>query len=178
MDTPAERAKAAAEQLAAAGQAITARAVRQASGVKMSLAADVAREWNEARDQEVESPDVPPTIQLRVEAIWREAYTLARREFDAERAGWMARIETAGRELAELTTDLDDMQAQRDAAHQDAKRAAEVVDEARARIATAEAQTQAATGEVERVREELRAAQQDAASQRTRADRAEGRAGE
>ena len=45
METPIERARVAAEQLAAAGQAVTARAVRQASGVKMAVAVDAAERY-------------------------------------------------------------------------------------------------------------------------------------
>ena len=131
METSIERARVAAEQLAAAGQAVTARAVRQASGVKMAV--DVARQWNEARGQEVEAPPVPEAVLLRIEGVWREAYSLAQDEFEAERTGWAAKIATAARELGEVTADLDDMEEK-------ARKAGQEVDEARTRIAQAEAQ--------------------------------------
>ena len=131
METPIERARVAAEQLAAAGQAVTARAVRQASGVKMAV--DVARQWNEARGQEVEAPPVPEAVLLRIEGVWREAYSLAQDEFEAERTGWAAKIATVARELGEVTADLDDMEEK-------ARKAGQEVDEARTRIAQAEAQ--------------------------------------
>jgi|GEM_PF-3067598 len=169
METPIERARVAAEQLAAAGQAVTARAVRQASGVKMAVAVDVARQWNEARNQEVDAPPVPEAVQLRIEGVWREAYSLAQDEFEAERTGWAAKIATLTRELGEVTADLDDMEEK-------ARKSGEMVDEARTRIAQAEAQATAAAVDVDRVTAELRAIQEQAATERTRADRAEARA--
>ena len=67
--TPGERARAAAEELAARGEAVTARAVRAASGVRMTVAADVARTWNEERAGEVGIPAVPSTMTTRFEGM-------------------------------------------------------------------------------------------------------------
>ena len=174
--TPEERARAAAEELAARQEAVTARAVRAASGVRMAVAADVARAWNEERAGEVGIPAVPSTMTTRFEGMWREAFTLARESFDVERAGWAARLDEARADLDVLGADVEDLEGQRDAALEAARGASEVLDAARGGIARAEAQAEALRVEVERVRDEVRAAQGEAAEARTRADRAEGRA--
>src|SRR5690625_2027948 len=77
--TPEDRAEAAARDLADRGQAVTARAVRKAAGVRMTVAAAAARAWREAtRDRaEVEVPEVPADVSARLAAVWADAYRAA-----------------------------------------------------------------------------------------------------
>src|SRR5699024_8327714 len=77
--TPEERAEAAARELADTGRAVTARAVREASGVRMTVAAALAKAWNEAttEDAVVQVPEMPADVQVGLEAIWADAYRAA-----------------------------------------------------------------------------------------------------
>lgn len=77
--TPEERAEATARELADTGRAVTARAVREAAGVRMTVAATVAKAWNEASAEDTAAPvpDVPADVQGRLAAIWADAYRAA-----------------------------------------------------------------------------------------------------
>ncbi|MGJ3510150.1 DNA-binding protein [Enemella sp. A6] len=181
--TPEQRADEAAEELAASGEAVTARAVRQRSGVRMTVAAEAARVWNERRQAEGAVPVVPETLVVRVEAIWREAYTAARAEFDTERAGWQTKLEAVEAERSSLTADIDQLEGERDQARTDAATAIEELGQYRSRADRAEASVEALQAELERVRADAAAARERAdaqaaavTEQRSRADRAEARA--
>ena len=104
---PAIRAQAAAEALAAEGQPVTARAVRERAGVMTTVATKAARNWRDQHDQATSIPDVPPALTARLEAIWADAYTTARAQFDTEREGWAARLERANTEITELTAEAE-----------------------------------------------------------------------
>lgn len=93
--TNSQRAAAAAEALAAAGEAVTARAVRANAGVSMKIATDAAREWNDTAVQGVEVPELPGTVLMRFQAAWKEAVILARAELADQRAGWEQRVRDA-----------------------------------------------------------------------------------
>ncbi|MGO2716328.1 MAG: DNA-binding protein, partial [Brevibacterium aurantiacum] len=66
--SPEERAEAAARDLADRGRPVTARAVREAAGVRMVLAAEVAKAWKEAEndDEGVPVPPVPEDVAARL----------------------------------------------------------------------------------------------------------------
>jgi hypothetical protein len=113
--TPQERAQEAAERLAGAGQPVTARAVREAAGVRMDVATEAAATWNAA--QVVEAPPVPESVTVRVAGLWAEAWAAARATFDAERAGLAQAAQDARAERDAALADLESVQAAaRDAA--------------------------------------------------------------
>lgn len=172
--TPIQRAEAAAEQLSASGQAVTARAVRAASSVKMTVAAEVAKAFNERQEQE--APDMPAAFEARAGAMWREAYTLAQAHFAAERKGWEGQVKAAQSEAVQLAADLDEVETQRDEAQRAAAEDAQRVDELRGRLERIEGQAEDRKAELERLRDELRELRARLDQERTRADRAEARA--
>ena len=55
----------------------TARAIREAAGVSMAVAAATARAWNESQGPE-DVPPVPEAVQLRLAGVWREAVAASR----------------------------------------------------------------------------------------------------
>lgn len=146
---PEVRARAAVEQLSAEGKNVTARAVRDLSGVRMAVAADAAREYAAAASAAVEVPAMPDVVVARVDALWREAVIAARGELEIERDGWLVKLEQASGEVEAATSEI--------------QRLDELVEELRGLVA-------------ERDREEREVAAVAAAQlaeQRSRADRAE-----
>ncbi len=174
--TPTQRAEAAAEELAADGQAVTARAVRTASGVRMTVAAEAARAWNERVDQEGKVPDMPATFVARAEAMWRATYADARDAFAAERSGWEGRVVLAEQEAGQLRADVDEMEAQLTTAQEAVTEARKLVDELRRDLARVEGESSARKAEAEQLRVEVREVRAQLDNERTRADRAEARA--
>ncbi len=174
--TPTERAEVAAEELAAGGKAVTARAVRAASGVRMTVAAEAARAWNEQVDQEGQVPGMPAAFAARSEAMWRATYALARDAFAAERAGWEGRVMLAEQEAGQLRADVDEMEAQLAAAQEAVAEAGKQVDELRRDLARVEGESSARKAEAEHLRVEAREVRARLDNERTRADRAEARA--
>ena len=77
--TPEDRAETAARDLADRGLAVTARAVREAAGVRMAVAAQTAKAWREAsqEDNAVTIPETPEDVKGRLDAIWADAYRAA-----------------------------------------------------------------------------------------------------
>lgn len=150
--TPQRRAAEAAEALSADGAPVTARAVRERSGVRMGVAADAAREWNQRQVAQMEVPALPEALQMRFEAAWRVAVELARGEFDEARAGWQQRVDEATEEQNVLSQELDRVETERDQLRAD-------IDAARAEAEARERQSAKAHAE-----------------ERSRADKAEGRA--
>lgn len=106
---PEERAEAAARDLADRGQKVTARAVRQAAGVSMTIAAAAARAWNDAmaEDDEIQVPAVPGDVIGRFEAIWADAYRAAVAVVSPERDRLAADLAAAQDEISGLTHDVD-----------------------------------------------------------------------
>ena len=175
--TPEQRAAEAAEALAAGGAAVTARAVRERSGVRMTVAAEAARSWNEREAQAEAVPDPPATVEARFLALWREAVAAARGEFVEARTGWQTKLEQANAERDAAAEEVERAEAERDAVAErleDASRmhasAYEALTAARdeARAETAAAREQAAAAEAKNG--------EALAEQRSRADRAESRA--
>ncbi|MET4143808.1 DNA-binding protein [Arthrobacter sp. UYCo732] len=152
--TPEERAAAAAEALAAEGAAVTARSVRDRSGVRMALAAEAARAWNDQQSKEATVPEPPAAVQARFAALWREAVTLARGEFAEARTGWEARIAKAEEERNGTAEDLGKVEDERDKALKEATKAAEAVTTQRSRADKAEGRTEAIAAERNRLVEE------------------------
>ena len=175
--TPEQRAADAAEALASGGAAVTARAVREKSGVRMTVAAEAARAWNESEAQAEAVPDPPVAVEARFVALWREAVTVARGEFVAARTGWQAKVEQAQAERDAAVEDVERAESERDALGERLEDAARMHasaydaltaarDEARAE--TTAARKQAAADEAK--------GREAVAEQRSRADKAEARA--
>jgi len=96
-----DRARDAAESLGAEGLPVTSRSVRERAGVRMSVATQAARDWA-ARGVGEAVPDIPPAVAARFDGLWREAFVAARKGFDAERAGFAARLEEQRSEIEDL----------------------------------------------------------------------------
>ncbi|MGH3351576.1 MAG: DNA-binding protein [Nocardioides sp.] len=159
--TPELKAAQAAEAIAAEGIAVTARSVRQRSGVRMAIAADAARAWNEREAETQDAPPAPEAVQARFDALWREAYTAARAEFDEAVAGWKAKLQRAEEERGQLTAAVEEAEKENDRV--DAAAAAASKQSAKD---LADAQAKAA----DQAKEQARLL----ATERTRADKAEG----
>lgn len=171
MDTEAhERARIAADELTATGSAVTARAVREAAGVSMAVAAQVAREWKTSAQAERATPEIPTRVQVRVEGLWKEAIDTVRDEFEAERQGWQKRLEETAAERDELISDIAQFEAKteelqtlleetRVEAVANTKALEESVRSATSRADRAEAQVEALQEERDRLIEENRATQ-------------------
>lgn len=118
--TPEDRAEEAARDLADRGKVVTARAVREAAGVRMAVAAAAARAWREATTDrtEVEVPEVPADVAGRLSAIWADAYRAAVAEVTPERDRFAAEVEELRAEVEALTTTVTEVEAERDEALQ------------------------------------------------------------
>ena len=115
--TPEERAEAAARDLSDRGQAVTARSVREAAGVRMTVAVAVARAWREAEsdDDRIEVPSVPNDVRARVEAIWRDAYLSAAAMIAPERDRLATEVADLRDEVDALTSAVEAVEGERDA---------------------------------------------------------------
>lgn len=135
--SPEERAEVAARDLADRGLAVTARAVRESAGVRMAVAAAVAKAWrdSEAENAKLTIPDVPPDVTARFTAIWSEAYRAAFAVVSPERDRLATEVAELRKEVESLTTELAEVEDERDAAHSAAS-------EAEARTAKAERDAQ------------------------------------
>ena len=112
MDSEAhERARAAADELSAEGEMVTARAVRSRAEVSMAVAAQIAREWKTAAETERAIPEIPGRVQVRVEGLWKEAIDTVREEFETERQGWQTRLEELSQERDELINEVINLEA-------------------------------------------------------------------
>ncbi|GAA4350262.1 hypothetical protein GCM10023165_37640 [Variovorax defluvii] len=164
--TPEVRAEQAARDLADRGMAVTARAVREAAGVRMVVAAATAKAWNAAaaeQDHEV-IPDVPEDVQGRLSAIWADAYRAALAAVTPERDRLATEVEELRGEVDALTATVADVETERDerAARLDKteQERASVVsarDDAVVRASRAEDRAEAAEAERDRVSEQMRA---------------------
>ncbi|MEL7978394.1 DNA-binding protein [Isoptericola sp. F-RaC21] len=163
--TPEQRAAEAAEALAAAGHAVTARAVRERTavngpGVRTAVAAAAAREWKEREDAARTIPDRPEELERPFDVIWRTAHTLAEAAYVDERTGLQAKVQQAQDERDALARDLENVEAELDEARH-------ALDEVRAGAQAAAEQAR------ERADEAAAAAAAALAAERSRADRAE-----
>ncbi|QAY64994.1 hypothetical protein ET495_17385 (plasmid) [Xylanimonas allomyrinae] len=178
---PAAKARQAAEDLAAAGLPVTARAVQKRAGVRSTVAADAAREHAEALAAAGQVPDVPDVVDGRFRAIWREAYVLARAEFGEDVARWAQRIEDTTAEKDEVAADLaaaeaarDDLAERLERERVDLAAARDDLAAVRERAETDRAAHDVATKELrdalDRARQELATAQADTAAAVSRAE--------
>lgn len=164
--TPEARAEAAARDLADRGRAVTARAVREAAGVRMAVAAVAARAWREAQadESEVEVPEVPADVRGRLDAIWADAYRAAVATITPERDRLAGEVEELRGEVDALTATVEDVEAERDehaARREEAEQARTSAvterDDETARAARAEDRTEATEAERDRLAEQMRA---------------------
>src|SRR5699024_3701442 len=111
------RAEAAARDLADRGVPVTARAVREAAGVRMAVAAEAARAWREATATESREPvpEVPEDVRGRLTAIWADAYRAAVAAVSPERDRFAAEVESLSGEVEALTETVGEVEAERDA---------------------------------------------------------------
>lgn len=118
--TPEDRAEATARDLADRGMAVTARAVREAAGVRMAVAAAAARAWREAtaEQSEVEVPPVPEDVSARMSAIWGDAYRAAVATVTPERDRLAAEADELRAEVEALTATVSEVEEERDQATQ------------------------------------------------------------
>lgn len=149
--TPEERATAAAEALAAEGIPVTARSVRDRSGVRMALAADAARAWNEQQSKDEAVPEAPEAVQARFRALWREAVIVARGEFAEARTGWEAKIAKAKEDSDAMAEDLGKVEDEREKALRKAADAEKEVTAQRSRADKAEGRAETLAGERDRL---------------------------
>ncbi len=157
--TPAGRAEQAVRDLADQGQAVTARAVQQAAGVKMQVALAAVQAHRADEQATAAVPPAPGEVMARFDAAWRVAVLAARAELDVEREGWTARLAAAEQAAADLGVALAESETARQQAEQ-ATTAARAAHE----------QDRADAAQAAREHDEALAAQ------RSRADRAEGQA--
>ncbi len=170
--SPEQRAWRAAEEIAAQGRRVTARAIREAAGVSMAVAAATARAWNEQQGPE-DVPPVPEAVQLRLAGIWREAVAVARGEHEAARQGWETQVTAAQTEARELETALEVAEAQVEQLHREVEDLQAQVQGQRSRADRAEAQGDQLTALVEQLRTQIEQLRDQVQVQRSRADRAE-----
>ena len=157
--TPEDRAEAAARDLADRGLPVTARAVREAAGVRMAVAAHTARAWKEAASEQpdVVVPEVPEDVTSRLAAIWADAYRTAHAAVRPERDKLAAAVEALEAEVEGLTAAVGAVEDERDKLAGVAEAAQAAAAEAVARAEAAEqaareAQSRAASIEGERDR--------------------------
>lgn len=152
--TPQEKARAAADALAARGQGVTARSVRTEAGVNMNVAAQVAAEWNAtATSKESKIPEVPETVQARVKGIWSDAYSAATASFAATRAGLEQRAKAAEEERDALIGDVADLEASNAALTNERDQALAKVEELVARASKAETEASVWAAQLETARQ-------------------------
>src|SRR5690625_783315 len=149
--TPEERAEASARELADTGRAVTARAVREAAGVRMTVAAAADKAWNAAtiEDTAVQVPEVPADVQGRLEAMWADAY----------RAAWDAVTPHRDRLQAEVDHLTKDDQAYIEDLHHTEQTEQELraeVEQANQRATAAEAEANTAIEEARQQTAEMR----------------------
>ena len=113
---PEDRAEEAARDLADRGLPVTARAVREAAGVRMTVAAAAARAWKEASaGDDLEIPEMPKDVSGRLAAIWADAYRAAHGTVTPERDQLAAEVTRLGDEIEVLTDTVSEVEAERDA---------------------------------------------------------------
>lgn len=158
--TPEDRAEAAARDLADRGLAVTARAVREAAGVRMAVAAQAAKAWREAsqEDDAVVIPEVPEDVRGRLTAIWTDAYRAALAEVTPERDRLAVEVEALRAEVEALTATVAEVEDERDQAAQVAAERADALTvaqkdarDAMAATAAAEQRNAALEGELARL---------------------------
>ncbi|WP_240372173.1 DNA-binding protein [Brevibacterium zhoupengii] len=141
--TPEERAEAAARDLADRGRPVTARAVRNAAGVRMTIAAAVAKAWKdaEAEDEADPVPPVPEDVAARVGAIWADAYRAALAVVSPERDRLAEEVGTLREDAEALTGTVAELEDERDRLAADLETVRQAASEAGSRAEVAERET-------------------------------------
>src|SRR5699024_5720965 len=131
--------------------AVTARAVREAAGVRMTVAASVAKAWNEAttEDAVVPVPEIPADVQGRLEAIWADAYLAAWDAVARERNRLRVEVEQLTKDAQAYIADLHE-------AEQTEQTLRDEIDQANQRATTAEAEARTAVEKAQHEVAEMR----------------------
>ena len=139
--TPTDRAEAAARDLADRGLPVTARSVREAAEVRMAIAAETARAWNQALKQEEATviPDVPQDVRGRLHAIWADAYRAALALVTPERDSLAQEARQLREEVEALTLAVTDVEDERDKAATEAADSAKALLDLQAQLQETEA---------------------------------------
>ncbi len=166
-----DRVYAAAEQISAERRP-TVSTVRAAAGVSNADATRYLKEWSEERNAAGGQVAAAPAVLLEqaarlAGACWAEAAALADARHAGLDAAWAQEKKDLALEIAELVTDLDKVNAEKDAA----------VTELSARIATLETQVAAAGEQLAQARAAEQAAAREASAAAARLAAAEARAG-
>lgn len=132
---PEERAEAAARDLADRGLPVTARAVRETAGVRMTVATSVARAWREAENEseKLTIPEVPADVSAHFNAIWADAYRSAFTSVSPERDRLATKVAELRQEVEALTAEVAQVEQERDvarAAESDATARADAAEQA------------------------------------------------
>lgn len=149
--TAQQRAEAAAEELSASGVVVTNRAVRERAGVSMTIASQVAQEWNARAAEQAPVPEMPDIVQKRLEGVWREIYTAAADTFGAERAGQRETIQGLEEERAALAEDLAAAEARAEQAESSVRETATAAEADRERLAQERSRADRAEGALEAI---------------------------
>lgn len=154
---PEERAEAAARDLADTGRAVTARAVREIAGVRMTVAATVAKAWNDAtsEDATVPIPDVPEDVQGRLQAIWSDAYRSALDAVNPERDRLQVEVEQLHEDIEAYIADANTAETTESVLRAELDQAAQRATKAAADASTAIEQAQQQTAEIRGRAEQL-----------------------
>lgn len=154
--TAEERAEAAARDLSDRGQAVTARSVREAAGVRMTVAVAVARAWREAESEHerVEVPPAPDDVRARVEAIWRDSYLSAVAMVSPERERLATEASSLRDEVDALTAAVESVEGERDALADAVAEARQKREDADARAERAEQNAREQASRISAVQEE------------------------
>lgn len=155
--TPEERAGAAARDLADTGRAVTARAVREIAGVRMTVAATVAKAWNDTTNEDatVPIPDVPEDVQGRLQAIWADAYRAAVDTVAPQRDRLQLEVEHLTKDAQAYIADLHAAEETEHALRTELDQAAQRATKAEADAATAIEQAQQQAAEIRGRAEQL-----------------------
>lgn len=159
--SPEERAEAAARDLTDRGLPVTARAVREVAGVRMTVAASAAKAWREATDENLSIPEVPTDVTARLAAIWADAYRSAVTSISPERDRLAAEVLELRQEIEALTAEIANAEHERDAA-----RSAESEANTRAEVAERAAKEHQNTAEIARASAREVEAERDRLTQR------------
>ena len=157
---PEERAEAAARDLSDRGIPVTARAVREAAGVRMTVATSVARAWREAasESERLTIPEVPADVAARLTAIWADAYRSAVASISPERDRLSAEVAELRLEIDALTDEITQAEDEREkarAAESSATARAEAAEQAAREQKNVAASAKASAREIEAERDRL-----------------------
>lgn len=167
-ETPEARAEAVARDLVDTGRTVTARAVREAAGVRMAVAAEVARAWREAAadEPEIAVPPVPEDVTGRLNAIWADSYRAAVSAVSPERDRLERRVKELEDEVEKTISEVTSLE-------EDKERADLELGKANARAEQAEALVDKSVREAREAESRSAEAENRASAEESRANTAE-----